>query len=931
MRFSQAWRDGLCAFGIFSILATAVPAAAQTAPPAPTAAPTTPTAPSTSSVLQGTVRGAGGAAIAGARITASGPATVSTTSDASGAFTLTVPPGIYHIEVTHGGYLPANLSDYAVVAGTSVPVNISLSEPNLTSLRSIGSVSSTSRGSGSAINTGAAASSFLSAQAFQNTGNPQINDTLQQLPSVTIQHMGSQQDTTIIAGGVQPYETQVLVDGHPLALGQYGVWVSQYFPSFLIGGVETQTGPGNTTPFANIAVGGTVNLLTPSFTKQTTAEFVTGMDNYSTQFSHMLATGSAGKLEYVVDLGTDGYNGPYYQTSHCDVTAQGSVGIIQQCGDASGSFFSKGTILKAQYDFSPRTSFEAGFIGAWGGYSPQGTAWATTSGPVTIVPCISNPATPGNSATTKCTNPNYSNYIGQQVNSIDWYPGSTIYNNQELFDAQLRTSIGSQDTLLVRPYWGSIEPEVINGSGEAGYPVLFSPANPTSDQTAAFEAACSNAYGSTVGPNGQPTVVNGQTQCYDSPYSTFEKDQLYGTTFSYLHPIGESLLNLTYDFHGESTYAYVGSPNPPSVPFSTDRYSTISLTGDLHFIKNVGVGVGLYDTRYTVVGVQRADPNSLTDTSLTGLSRTITRFDPHLALTFRPHSDLSYRASWGTSTTFPYIGQVSGLATYEQPAQSLGPYALGGTLTEKNPSLEPEQSIAYGVGVDKRFANGSVLSFDLQDSVIHDVFEPLTQSVAVPGGLEGIFYPINAARLDTQIATLQYRHAPLVGFGYNISAAGERSMVEGLPPSVYSSGSQSFPVNNVQICGNGIAGPGIPTCIPYLKGYGQLTYTWNDGTYTALGVDYEGKNNAYFQPPFALVDFTLRRPIRKGLDFEMGVQNLLNTNNYGTYLSTVNAGTPIVAGSVDANGNEIQQSFTPIRISAPPRIVRVQLRLHTGR
>ena len=60
------------------------------------------------------------------------------------------------------------------------------------------------------------------------------------------------------AGGVQPYETQVLVDGHPLALGQYGVWVSQYFPSFLIGGVEAQSGPGNTTPFANIAVGGTV-------------------------------------------------------------------------------------------------------------------------------------------------------------------------------------------------------------------------------------------------------------------------------------------------------------------------------------------------------------------------------------------------------------------------------------------------------------------------------------------------------------------------------------------------------------------------------------------------------------------------------------------------------------------------------------------------
>ena len=70
---------------------------------------------------------------------------------------------------------------------------------------------------------------------------------------------------------MQPYETQVLIDGHPIALGQYGVWFSQYFPSFLIGSVETQTGPGNTTPFANLAVGGTANLQTPAFTTKTVA------------------------------------------------------------------------------------------------------------------------------------------------------------------------------------------------------------------------------------------------------------------------------------------------------------------------------------------------------------------------------------------------------------------------------------------------------------------------------------------------------------------------------------------------------------------------------------------------------------------------------------------------------------------------------------
>jgi outer membrane receptor protein involved in Fe transport len=882
--------------------------------------------------IQGVVRSSSGP-VAGASVRISGPATVTTTTGADGAFTANVPPGVYRVEVSHAGYSSAVLSDLAVVANSTVPVTVSLNQADLTSLQTIGRVSTATRGTGSAINTGTATSSFVSGQAFANLGNPQVNDVLQRIPEVTIQHMGSQQDTSIIVGGVQPYETQVLIDGHPLALGQYGVWVSTYFPSYLIGGAETQSGPGNTTPFANLAVGGTVNLLTPAFTRNPTFSVTTGIDNYETQFSHLLTTGSAGKFQYVVGLGTDGSNGPFYQTKQCDVTPQNDylgnpngTGIIQLCGDASGSFFSKGAVLKGRYEFSPATSFEAGFVGAWGGWSPQGTAWGTSLGPLTIVGCSpqyanGNPVPIGQ----YCSNPNNAYLFGSKVNSLGWYPGSYIYNNQTLFDAQLRTSFGN-DTFLVRPYVGDIEPEIIIGTGEINYYNGFSPVNAPAD--AGFMQGCGNAYGGTTNPSGGTTVVNGQTACYDSAYSTFEIDKLYGTTFSWLHPIGDSLLDLTYDFHGQSTFAYINNPQGVSVPFSTDRYATLSLTGDLHLLRNTRIDVGLYDTRYTVNGVK---PASLTDSTLVGFTRTISRFDPHLSLTFRPQSDVSYRASWGTSTTFPYVGQLSGLATYEQPAQSLGVYALGGSLTEKNAGLLPEVAIDYNVGVDKRFHNGGVVSFDFLDSVIHDVFEELTSSVPANGGLEGIFAPINVAKLSTQLATVKYRYAPRTGFGYNAAVAAERSIVQGLPASLYSFGTQGFPVNNVQICGNGVAAPGIPTCLPYLKGYGQLTYTWHDGTYAALGVDYEGKNNAYFQPPFTQVDLTVRRPITKAFELQLGVQNLLNTNNYGTYLATPGAGTPIVAGSVDGAGNEIQTSFIPSRISAPPRIVRLQATYHIGR
>jgi hypothetical protein len=918
MRFPFARFSGLSTALIVALLAVAAPAGAQSA----------------SATIAGSVHDNSGAPVASAAVTASGPATSSTQTAADGSFTLTVPAGIYRISVTKGGYLNASVPDFAAAAGTSTPFAVTLNQASLSSLQTIGSVTSQSRGS--QINTGAAVSNFIPAAAFTNLGNPQINNVLQHDSDVTIQHMGSQPDTTIIVGDVQPYETQVLIDGHPIALGQFGVWLSQYFPSYLIGGIETQSGPGNTTPFANLAVGGTANILTPAYTEKTTAEFETGIDNYATQFSHFLATGSAGHLQYVVGLGTDGINGPFSGTTKCIVnpdngginanTTTQSFGIVQQCTNADGSFFSRGAVLKAKYNFSSVTSFEGSFIGAWGGYYPQGTAWGTYLGQTTIEPCLK-------SSPLECTNPANANLVGQTITGYGWYANSSVYNNQDIWEGQFRTAFGDT-TLLVRPYLGEIEPEIGMGQNQIYGPKFYSPAGTAGNTTAstAFSTACSNVYGSVLSPSGSEVVNNaGQIECFVGPFSTFEQDKLYGSTFSLIRPIGDSLLNLTYDFHGQSTFAYIDVPSDVSVPYSTDRYSTFSLTGDLHFIPKVGIGLGLYDTLWTVNGVQ---PVSDTDATLVNFTRSVSRFDPHIALTFRPTATTSIRASWGTSATFPYLGQVSGLAAYQEPAQSLGPpYALGGTLTEKNSGLEPEVSLAYNVGADHRFGNGGVASVDLTDTIIHNVFETLTTSTinTQTGGLEGIFLPINVAQLQAKSVAVKYVYAPVSGLGFNINARAATSIASGLPASAYSVGSISFPVNGVQICGNGVAAPGIPTCIPYLKGYAQLTYQRTDGTFIGLGVDYEGKNNAYFQPPMALVDLTAKRPISKYAELTLGVENLFNMYNYGTYLATTNVGTPLVAGTVNAAGVIEQTSFVPTRISAIARTARIAIRFHVGR
>ena len=285
---------GLLAGAIYPCLlvAGALPAAAADAAVPDTSVAQATAAPA-SAPFTGSVRTAGGTPVSGAAVIAAGPAEARTTTLADGSFTLALPPGSYRITVTKNGYSSAAISDVTVGATSGQPFAVTLTQADLTSLRTIGSVTTTGRGT-AVINTGAATSSYIPAQAFTNLANPQINNVLQRTPDVTIQHMGSQADTTIIVGGAQPYETQVLFDGHPIALGQYGVWASQYFPSFLIGGAELQSGPGNTTPFANIAVGGTVNLLTPGYTRAPSAEITTGFDNYGSQNTNFLTSGSVG-------------------------------------------------------------------------------------------------------------------------------------------------------------------------------------------------------------------------------------------------------------------------------------------------------------------------------------------------------------------------------------------------------------------------------------------------------------------------------------------------------------------------------------------------------------------------------------------------------------------------------------------------------------
>jgi outer membrane receptor protein involved in Fe transport len=286
------------------------------------------------------------------------------------------------------------------------------------------------------------------------------------------------------------------------------------------------------------------------------------------------------------------------------------------------------------------------------------------------------------------------------------------------------------------------------------------------------------------------------------------------------------------------------------------------------------------------------------------------------------------RAAFGTSTTFPFVGDVTGPAAVQPPAFLY----TAGIITEKNPNLDPETSSAYDFGVDQRFPGSSLVSLDLQKTTVRNVFQQLTtqENTTLNGApaILGIFTPINVARLDAYLLTFKFTHAPRTGFGYNASLTADRSQLSGIPEAAYNA-SPSLPANNVQVCGNGEFTPGLATCIPYLKGYGQLNYRSSRGTYAALGVDYEGANNAYYQPPFAILDLEARQPLTRYLDLNFSVENLLNTNSFD-YLPAPNLGVPAIADVT--NGKGIQQtSYSTYRIPAVTRTIRVSARIHLGR
>jgi len=487
--------------------------------------------------------------LGGVTVVATGFATnYATTSAGDGTFTLALPAGVYDINANKGGFQAGQVSAFAVVSGVTSALRIPLVEANSNSLRTIGRVSVARRNS---LNTTASASATLDSGTITQRQLPNLSDTVPELPGVTLlRTTGATANSFFVVRGGD-VETKVNIDGHPVSVGTFGNYNTNYAIATIFDQVEVLKGAGLNGPTAGESVFGTVNLRTRDFSPTNYADFQVGADSFKGSLYSAFGNVNLlkGKLSILAGRAYSGYRGPYDSYLANRIGANTGIvpntyqipsftGLIQWQGDLSNRYGLQGELAKARYRFSNATSVTAEYLGLQGQYIPQGGSYASFEGYATIAPCyntIGRNSVPGASAAdcnagSQYNAPYTAGLIGQSVPTYFWFPSSYIQNNEPQFSAELRTTL-KNDTLLLRPYTALVN-RFISGDRENRYP----------------------------GNNGGwYQVVNGA----NCQASFVGPDSRTGTTTGAKGPCFSST------FAGPTGPAYIGSSNPGAVVYST--------------------------------------------------------------------------------------------------------------------------------------------------------------------------------------------------------------------------------------------------------------------------------------------------------------------------------------------------------------------------
>jgi outer membrane receptor protein involved in Fe transport len=808
------------------------------------------TAPAQSVAITGHVTDSRGAPLSSATVLVEGGGqSYRTTTGNDGSFALNVPPGVYTVTVNHGGFQTTQ-NDLSIVAGTPTSLSITMQELNLSSLRVIGRTGiSINR---TPFNVSESSITTLPPIEIQLRQNNNLTDTLATVPGVFASRTFSATPNTsfVVRGGA--VQTRVTIDGHPVSSGISGQWNTNYAVAGIFQDAEVVKGTGLNGALAGESAVGTVNLRTRDFTRNNSAGLQIGADSFAGGIYNAYADVNFlkdNKASLIVAKSFIGFNGPWdnYFGNRNGVTSAitpgtgnvpSIIGLDQFRGDFSNRYSLEGELAKLRYRFNETSSLTLEYLGLQGQYQPQGGAYSTYLGQMTLQACRNGSAFQATLAT--CTDKsNYTapytfNDIGNTLPAYTWFPNSFIQNNEPQFAAEFRTSFKG-DTILLRPYTHLIN-RFISGVNENKYPgnggntgvgAWFAVTNVANCQVKFIApgttggpgtGAAGPCFPATMTPN-SPSYIGGDTTqhvfattpnaptcsptppytCfttntaiendgafgYGTPFSQPELDRLNGYTFSWVHPVGSSIYNFSYDYRKDFTQSastdqtqaaagcqfviggvtgasavtvknqVPGGPAPGTLyqpgcstsqytgvyggynllprssigtPPTVSQFQDFALTGQWQFGDKLRVALGNYFEIYRL-NAQIENPAVLAYYASLGNSNAapvalVTRASQYSH--YDPHLGLEWRASPNLSLRANAGSSITqpyaGLVSGFGSISIPNAAAHNYTNTIPNFALKPETTVSYDLGLDNRFHDGSVFSLDLYDLTVHDVF-----------------------------------------------------------------------------------------------------------------------------------------------------------------------------------------------------------------
>lgn len=856
--------------------------------------------------IAGKVVDGAGKPLAGVRVILVGPQSTQTISKADGTYSVQVTAGFYTVTISAPGFQAQQVDDVTVLSGESVALNTTLQSSSLTTIASVSVRGSTS------VSNSAASSNRITPAAIRAQGQDQIVNIIDQAPGVEINRVGGGSNepganTSISVRGAEPYESQVLIDGHPVDTvgnGAYG-FNATFINSILLGGIEISKGPGSLPNTVSDAVGGSVNIQTAPISAKLSTDVMTQYDSFGGWTYGLRVSDTIGKFGFLAGLARDTtpgymapqsifgfgrasffspYTSPTYPLSGNDqVYGSGTnyVGVLNYAYHATSDFQNDSQLFKLAYNFSPVTSIQ------FSSFSTQ--TWLDETGNnvgnvyATIVPCITNGLGPGTApAGPTCANGTsvydenytatpYLGYVGKTVpiNLYAGYPNTYEVDNEPIFTGDFRTVVGP-GTFLARFYGGSITRDIIQNVDAGAIGPCYSPSCPWVGSSPALSTDAGNNYAADNGYGGEP-------------YDELTTDTLHGFDAQFAMPIGGDRGSMTigFDTHNDSfnyTEAFSdgwfwGGSGTVADPYYGCGYpgqtapQIYSCAYSLAFYPKPHIGV--LSTSENVRGNYEIAPKLQVDFGgyLSNTTYIGSRFDPRGGLTWRPNANLSLRASMGSAFVTPYEGIIATKTT-------LGSHKTLYPSTQ----FTPETSMGYDLGGDWKYSRDSLVSLDLYSTTIYNRYA-LYQCVtaACAGTFNGRPYtseviPTSQGQSLNKGVELTVRHSPQYGFGYEAVVNLLRAYSYGQMP-VRSGGSLflgPLPDNGVQL-------PGYP----YSKIRTDLWDQLRNGDSVHFGSTSYGANNAFGQPGFTVFDAAVDVPVRD-LKVSLGATNLFNKDNGAT-------------------------------------------------